>query len=249
VAVVTSADGAALHDILAVIARRNASVDVIVVPAAVQGETAPASLIAALDRVARWGAADVVIVGRGGGSREDLWAFNDEGVARAIAACPIPTISAVGHEVDVTIADLVADLRAATPSAAAEAAVPVLDELVEWLASLRQVMRTGVQRRVLQARRDLKRWAGDLSVRAGRSVERRRSRVQQLAGRIDALSPLNTLARGYAVARDAEGHALGSAAAFRVGQAFALVLRDGQVDASVTAVRPGAPPSAGGAAR
>ena len=249
VAVVTSADGAALHDIRSVIARRNPSVDLIVVPAAVQGETAPASLIAALDRVARWGAADVVIVGRGGGSREDLWAFNDEGVARAIAACPIPTISAVGHEVDVTIADLVADLRAATPSAAAEAAVPVLEELVEWLASLRQVMRTGVERRVLQARRELKRWASDLSLRANRSVERRRSRVQQLAGRIDALSPLNTLARGYAVARDAEGHALGSAAAFKVGQAFALVLRDGQVDASVTAVRPGAPPSAGGAAR
>ncbi|MHB1097298.1 MAG: exodeoxyribonuclease VII large subunit [Gemmatimonadaceae bacterium] len=249
VAVVTSVDGAALHDIRSVITRRNPSVDLIIVPAAVQGETAPASLIAALDRVARWQAADVVIVGRGGGSREDLWAFNDEGVARAIAACPIPTISAVGHEVDVTIADLVADLRAATPSAAAEAAVPVLDELVDWLAALRQAMSTGVQRRVVQARRDLKRWAGDLSVRAGRSVERRRSRVQQLAGRIDALSPLNTLARGYAVARDAEGHALGSADAFRVGQAFALVLRDGQVDASVTAVRPGAPPSAGGAAR
>ena len=249
VAVVTSADGAALHDIRSVIARRNPSVDLIIVPAAVQGESAPASLIAALERVARWNAADVVIVGRGGGSREDLWAFNDEGVARAIAACPIPTISAVGHEVDVTIADLVADLRAATPAAAAEAAVPVLDELVDWLAALRQAMTTGVQRRVVQARRDLKRWAGDLSVRAGRSVERRRSRVQQLAGRIDALSPLNTLARGYAVARDAEGHALGSAEAFKVGQAFALVLRDGQVDASVTAVRPGAPPSAGGAAR
>ena len=249
VAVVTSADGAALHDIRSVIARRNPSVDLIIVPAAVQGESAPASLIAALERVARWNAADVVIVGRGGGSREDLWAFNDEGVARAIAACPIPTISAVGHEVDVTIADLVADLRAATPSAAAEAAVPVLDELVDWLAALRQAMTTGVQRLVVQARRDLRRWAGDLSVRAGRSVERRRSRVQQLAGRIDALSPLNTLARGYAVARDAEGHALGSAEAFKVGQAFALVLRDGQVDASVTAVRPGAPPSAGGAAR
>lgn len=249
VAVVTSVDGAALHDIRSVIARRNPSVDLIVVPAAVQGETAPASLIAALERVARWGGADVVIVGRGGGSREDLWAFNDEGVARAIAACPIPTISAVGHEVDVTIADLVADLRAATPSAAAEAAVPVLAELVEWLGALRQAMRAGVQRRVVQARRDLKRWAGDLSLRAGRSVERRRSRVQQLAGRIDALSPLNTLARGYAVARDAEGHALGSAAAFAAGQAFALVLRDGQVDATVTAVRHGAPPSAGGVAR
>jgi len=149
----------------------------------------------------------------------------------------------------VTIADLVADVRAATPSAAAEAAVPVLDELVAWLAALRQAMSAGVQRRVVQSRRDLKRWAGDLAVRAARSVERRRSRVQELAGRMDALSPLNTLARGYAVARDAEGHALGSAAAFTAGQVFALVLRDGQVDAAVTAVRPGAPPSAGGAAR
>ena len=247
VAVVTSPDGAALHDIRSVIARRNPSVDVIVIPAAVQGETAPASLVAALERVARWRGADVVIIGRGGGSREDLWAFNDEQVARAIAACPLPTISAVGHEVDVTIADLVADLRAATPSAAAEAAVPVLDELVEALAVMRQVMVTGVQRRVVSARRELRRFAGNLSIRAGRSVERRRSRVQHVAARIDALSPLNTLARGYAVARDAQGRAMGSASAFAAGQAFSLVLRDGQVDASVTAVRPGAPPTAGGA--
>jgi exodeoxyribonuclease VII large subunit len=246
VAVVTSPDGAALHDIRSVIARRNPSVDLIVVPAAVQGDAAPASLIAALERVARWQGADVVIVGRGGGSREDLWAFNNEGVARAIAACPIPTISAVGHEVDVTIADLVADLRAATPSAAAEAAVPVLDELVDWLGALRQTMTGGVERRVVTARRELRRFAGDLSIRARRSVERRRALVQQVAGRIDALSPLNTLARGYAVARDAQGHALGSADAFRVGQAFTLVLRDGQVDASVTGVRAGGPMGPGG---
>jgi exodeoxyribonuclease VII large subunit len=247
VAVVTSPEGAALHDIVSVIKRRNPSVDIVVVPAAVQGEAAPASLVAALERVARWQGADVVIVGRGGGSREDLWAFNSELVARAIAACPIPTISAVGHEVDVTIADLVADLRAATPSAAAEAAVPVRDELVAWLASLRQAMAGGLQRRVVMARRELRRFAGDLSIRARRSVERRRAQVQQVAGRIDALSPLNTLARGYAVARDAEGHALGSAAAFTVGQAFSLVLRDGQVDASVTTVRPGTTPRAKGA--
>ena len=248
VAVITSPDGAALHDIRSVIARRNPSVDLIVVPAAVQGDTAPASLVSALARVARWGGADVVIIGRGGGSREDLWAFNDEQVARAIAACPVPTISAVGHEVDVTIADLVADLRAATPSAAAEAAVPVLDELVAGLAALRQVMVAGLRRRTVLGRRDLRRLAGDLSIRARRSVERRRARVQQVATRIDALSPLNTLARGYAVARDAEGHALGAAAAFAVGQAFTLVLRDGQVDASVTAVHPGALPTARGAA-
>ncbi|MDQ8155779.1 MAG: exodeoxyribonuclease VII large subunit, partial [Gemmatimonadota bacterium] len=249
VAVVTSPEGAALQDIKSVIARRNPSVDIIVVPAAVQGETAPASLVAALQRVARWGGADVVIVGRGGGSREDLWAFNDEQVARAIAACPIPTISAVGHEIDVTIADLVADVRAATPSAAAEAAVPVLEELVDWMDGLRQMMTTGVQRRVVLARRELRRFAGDLSVRATRSVERRRARVQQLAGRLDALSPLNTLARGYGVARNAKGQALGSVAAFAVGDEFHLVLRDGQVDAKVNAVRPGAPPTAGGAAR
>ncbi|MBI2408218.1 MAG: exodeoxyribonuclease VII large subunit [Gemmatimonadetes bacterium] len=249
VAVVTSADGAALHDIRSVIARRNPSVDVIIVPAAVQGEAAPASLVAALQRVGRWKGADVVIVGRGGGSREDLWAFNSEDVARAIAACPIPTISAVGHEVDVTIADLVADLRAATPSAAAEAAVPVLAELVDWLESLQRMMGAAVERRVVNARRDLRRLANDLSLRAGRTVERRRARVQQVAARIDALSPLNTLARGYAVARDAQGHALGSAAAFAAGQAFALVLRDGQVDAVVSGVRPGAPPTAGGTAK
>ncbi|MGH7654155.1 MAG: exodeoxyribonuclease VII large subunit, partial [Gemmatimonadaceae bacterium] len=119
VAVITSPDGAALHDIISVIQRRNPRVEIIVIAAAVQGDAAPDSLVAALDRVARWQDADVVIVGRGGGSREDLWAFNDERVARAIAASPIPTISAVVHEVDFTIAVLVADHRAATPSAAA----------------------------------------------------------------------------------------------------------------------------------
>ena len=249
VAVVTSPDGAALHDITSVIARRNPTVDIVVVPAAVQGESAPASIVAALERVARWRGADVVIIGRGGGSREDLWAFNDEAVARAIAACPLPTISAVGHEVDVTIADLVADLRSATPSAAAEAAVPVLDEIVAGIAVLQQTMIAGVQRRGTIARRDLRRMAGDLSIRARRSVERRRARVQQVAGRIDALSPLNTLARGYAVARDAQGHALGSVTAFSGGQDFSLVLRDGQVGATVTSVHPGALPTARGAAR
>ena len=249
VAVITSPDGAALHDIRSVMERRNPSVDLVVIPAAVQGETAPGSLVAALELVSRWRGADVVIIGRGGGSREDLWAFNDEQVARAIAACPLPTISAVGHEVDFTIADLVADLRAATPSAAAEAAVPVLDDIVAGLAELKRVMTAGVERRAVNARRELRRFAGDLSIRARRSVERRRARVQEVAGRLDALSPLNTLARGYAVARDARGHALGSAAAFAAGQAFSLVLRDGQVDATVDHVHPGAAPTARGAAR
>jgi exodeoxyribonuclease VII large subunit len=128
VAIVTSPDGAALHDIVSVARRRFASVELVVVPAKVQGDGAPEELCAALERVARWGDLDVVIVGRGGGAREDLWAFNDIGVARAIAGCPVPTISAVGHESDVTIADFVADVRAPTPSAAAEMVVSRKDD-------------------------------------------------------------------------------------------------------------------------
>lgn len=244
VAVVTSADGAALHDIVSVIGRRNPLVDIVVVPAAVQGETAPDSLVAALERVGRWGGADVVIVGRGGGSREDLWAFNDERVARAIAACPIPTISAVGHEVDVTIADLVADFRAATPSAAAEAAVAVLADVRATVAVLGAAMRTSVKRRVRNGAVTLRQASRDLSARAMRVTERRRARVQALAARLDGLSPLGTLARGYAVARDGDGRALSRVSAFAAGMAFDLQLHDGLVRASAREVVPGAPASA-----
>lgn len=244
VAVVTSADGAALHDIVSVIGRRNPLVDIVVVPAAVQGETAPDSLVAALGRVGRWGGADVVIVGRGGGSREDLWAFNDERVARAIAACPIPTISAVGHEVDVTIADLVADFRAATPSAAAEAAVPVLADVRATVAVLGAAMRTSAKRRVREGAVTLRQHARDLSARAVRVTERRRARLQALAARLDGLSPLGTLARGYSVAKDEQGRALSRAAAFRPGMAFDLQLHDGLVHASAREVVPDGPASA-----
>ena len=236
VAVVTSLDGAALHDIVSVIRRRNRGVEIIVVPAAVQGETAPASLVAALRRVARWKGADVVIVGRGGGSREDLWAFNDERVARAIAACPMPTISAVGHEVDVTIADLVADHRAATPSAAAETAVPVLADVVAGVRALGTAIRASAEHRVEGGRAALRQIARDLTVRSQRSVERRRSRVQQIAGRIETLSPLGTLARGYAVALNEAGGALPSAALFKPGMKFAMELRDGRVHATADEV-------------
>ncbi|MCX5766848.1 MAG: exodeoxyribonuclease VII large subunit [Gemmatimonadetes bacterium] len=238
VAVVTSADGAALHDVVSVIQRRNPLVNVVVVPAAVQGETAPDSLVAAIERVGRWGGADVVIVGRGGGSREDLWAFNDERVARAIAACPVPTISAVGHEVDFSIADLVADLRAATPSAAAEAAVPVLAELLQAVRSLGSTVRGATVRRVRDASVVLRQRARDLSVRARRATELRRARVQNASGRLEALSPLGTLARGYAVAKGADGRALGRAAAFTPGMPFDLQLHDGLVRAEARDVQP-----------
>ncbi len=236
VAVVTSPDGAALHDIISVIQRRNAGVEIIVVPAAVQGETAPDSLVAAINRVSRWKGADVVIIGRGGGSREDLWAFNDERVARAIAASTIPTISAVGHEVDFTIADLVADFRAATPSAAAEAAVPVLAEIVAAVRALGDGMRGAVEMRVRDAGHTLKQLSRDLALRSLRTVERRRARVQELAARLETLSPLATLARGYSVALNEKGGALPSAALIKPGMHFALEMRDGRVHATADEV-------------
>jgi exodeoxyribonuclease VII large subunit len=152
VAVITSRDGAALRDIYAVVQRRCPSVEVVLVPASVQGDSAPESLCYALDQVARWGDADLVIIGRGGGAREDLWAFNDERVARALATCPVPTISAVGHEIDMSICDLVADLRAPTPSAAAEAAVPVQSELRERLRMSAETLSALASERVARAR-------------------------------------------------------------------------------------------------
>lgn len=241
VAVITSPDGAALRDIVAVIRRRHPGVSVVVIPAAVQGETAPDSLIAALDRLARWRGADLVIIGRGGGSREDLWAFNHEGVARAIAACPIPTISAVGHETDVTIADLVADVRAATPSAAAETAVPVLAEVQQALRGLAGTLADALEDKVQRGARELRVRGDGLSLRARRSVERRRSRLQELGGRLEALSPLAVLARGFAVARNPEGGTLAGRDAFAPGAPFDLLLRDGRVRASVESVHADGP--------
>jgi exodeoxyribonuclease VII large subunit len=233
VAVVTSPDGAALHDILAVVRRRCPVVEIVVVPARVQGEGAVEELIAAIERVSRWRDADTVIVGRGGGAREDLWAFNDERVARALAGCAVPTISAVGHEVDVTLCDMVADLRAPTPSAAAEAAVPVLADLRSQLSSCATAMRNGLQRRAVSARTQLLRGERDLRSAAEHTVERRRARLQTAAGRLNALSPLATLARGYAVARDDSGVPLTNRASFAPGLHFLLTLHDGQVGATV----------------
>lgn len=236
IAVITSPSGAALHDITSVVRRRAPGVEIVLVPAAVQGESAPLELVAALDLVARWGNADLVIIGRGGGAREDLWAFNDERVARALADCPIPTISAVGHEVDVTICDLVADVRAPTPSAAAELAVRAVSELASEVRALGARLRRGVASRVEVAGMRLHRAGRALGGLAQRGVERRRARIQTLAGRLDALSPLATLERGYAVARDDEGRVLASARQFAVDTEFRLTVRDGEIRARTLAV-------------
>jgi exodeoxyribonuclease VII large subunit len=236
VAVITSPDGAALRDIIAVMRRRCPTVEIVLIPAKVQGDGAPADLARAIECVARWGEVDTVIIGRGGGAREDLWAFNSEVVARALAACAIPTISAVGHEVDVTLCDLVADHRAATPSAAAEAAVPVLAEARAEAAAMLLALREALVRQVQRRRDRVKRAAHDLHVGVTRGAERRGARMTAIAGKLHALSPLATLARGYSVARDETGATLASATDFAPGVDFDLLLRDGTVRATTRSV-------------
>ena len=231
VAVVTSPDGAALRDIIAVVRRRCPSVELVLVPAKVQGDGAVEELVDAIERVSRWCDCDTLIVGRGGGARDDLWAFNDERVARALAACAVPTISAVGHEVDVTLCDLVADVRAPTPSAAAEAAVPVLSEMREALQGYAYALRNAMQRRLLDARSHLADAARDALRSAHLHTERRRAELQTLSARLNALSPLATLGRGYAVALDATGYTLSRVSDFALHEAFTLLVRDGTVHA------------------
>ncbi|WP_264192110.1 exodeoxyribonuclease VII large subunit [Marinobacter nauticus] len=189
IGVVTSPTGAAIHDILTVLKRRCPAIPVTLYPTAVQGQPATADIVQAIDRAQQHGLADVLIIGRGGGSLEDLWCFNEEAVARAIAACPIPTVSAVGHEVDVTIADFVADLRAPTPSAAAEKISP---DQQDWLRRLaEQQGRLGQS-----ARRLLQRLHNQLGHLSARLRDPRRELLEK-AQRMDELElRLNKVIRG-----------------------------------------------------
>jgi len=238
VAIVTSADGAALRDIVAVMRKRNAGVQLVVCQAKVQGDGAALEIAAALERVSRWARADLVIVGRGGGGKEDLWAFNDERVARAVVACPVPVISAVGHEADITICDAVADLRAATPSAAAAAACSARDEIEKAFALARRDLTDVLTSRVQAARADVERIQRRIGQTAEGIIVARKATIAASAGRLNALSPLATLSRGYAVARDPKGKALTSTQHFRAGLGFELLLHDGKVGAEATKVSP-----------
>ena len=231
VGVVTSASGAAVRDIIAVAHRRRPGMRIVVSAATVQGDNAPRQICRAIDRIVKWGYADVLIIGRGGGSREDLHAFNDERVARRIAESPIPTISAIGHEIDTTVCDLVADVRAATPSVAAERAIPSVSDMRDALLARRRRLTVAVQRRGESASLDLKAIARDMKLASRRSVDVRKAGLSGAAGRLNALSPLATLARGYSIARNPEGRTLGSVSDFREGGTFELLLRDGTVKA------------------
>jgi len=253
VGVVTSAEGAAWRDVVAVVGRRWPAAELVLIGAKVQGEEAPADLRRALALANRLETLDVLIVGRGGGSKEDLWAFNDEGVARAVAASRVPVISAVGHEGDVSLTDLVADVRAATPSAAAEKAVPDRAEVRHRLDALQGTLVSGAARRVALVDERLRHaatrmaraceWLVErgnarlrdarlrMAVACDRGVQARRAEVARLAGQLDALSPLRVLERGYAVARDSEGRVLRRTAELPRGLAFRLRVLDGEVRA------------------
>ena len=244
IAIVTSGSGAALRDVIAVLRRRAPGVELILVHAAVQGESAPRELCSALARIARWGGADLVIIARGGGSREDLWAFNNERVARAVAGCSVPTISAVGHEVDVTLCDLVADLRAATPSAAAQAAVTSREEIRLAIQSVRRRLVQAVDDRLYVPRARIASATHSLAAATTAHLRSRGERLGALSGRLHALSPLATLERGYAVARDADGRTLASVSDFAPNMLFLLRLRDGEVGAATRDVPPVAEPRA-----
>jgi exodeoxyribonuclease VII large subunit len=231
IAVVTSPDGAALQDIIAVAARRWPLAQLLVLPTRVQGEGAEADICAALALVCRLPELDVAIIGRGGGSREDLWTFNHERVARAVAALPVPVISAVGHETDVTLCDLVADVRAPTPSAAAEAATPDQSDVLVELSHLGARLARGLAARSGRVAERLDRTFDRLTGTVERRLERHRHELSGLAGRLDALSPLKILERGYALARDGQGRVLKRVAQFPTGLRFQLRVTDGEVAA------------------
>lgn len=259
VGVVTSATGAALQDILNVLKRRSAALKVLLRPVPVQGEGAAVEIAVAIDELNREGSADVLIVGRGGGSKEDLWAFNEEVVARAIHASTIPVISAVGHEVDFSIADLVADLRAPTPSAAAELVVQNrldlerhLDQLVLRLADrmksqlkLLQSRLEGLEKRLkapqeqLEIQRiGLEQWDRRLKSAMRQYLDRRHQQLALLSSQLEALSPLQVLLRGYAIVSDrTSGAVVSSVEQVEQGTELSIRLFRGEVTAVVTDVK------------
>ena len=252
IAIVTSPAGAAIHDMIRILRRRYPIAKVLLLPVRVQGTEAPAEIAGAIRYANRHQLADVLITGRGGGSLEDLWAFNDERVARAIYDSEIPVISAVGHEPDVAISDFVADRRASTPSNAAEIAVPDMAELLRWLDGAEMRMARGVTRQLGAAREQLdtlaqKRVLTDpmalvadkgmqldhvqhrLAAAMRAVTDRENGRFAALAASLDALSPLRVLGRGYALAQTEDGTVLRSAAQTAAGERIRVRLAQGQL--------------------
>ncbi len=260
IGIVTSADAAALRDILKVLQRRCPLVEVLIAPTLVQGDQAPEQIVQALRWLDGRDDIDTILVARGGGSIEDLWAFNDEQVARAIFAAEKPVISGVGHETDFTIADLVADLRAPTPSAAAELAAPDLSALPLVLADSRARLVAYMQSQIQQRRRQVQANAQALSLLSPRStldnnwqrldglslrldqvtriyLEQNRSRLAVQNAALSTVSPLATLSRGYAIVRGQDGSVVRSTEQVAPGDRIGVQVSDGEFEAKITANR------------
>ena len=259
IGIVTAPTGAAIQDIRNIAARRNPYVQLILYPALVQGDGAAASIVRGIHALDVLGV-DVIIVGRGGGSIEDLWAFNEEEVARAIFACNTPVISAVGHQTDTTISDYVADLRAPTPSAAAELAVFDVQLVEKWLMDYGTQMRRQLELKLNQMRtrlmhdeeklrylnpraklkeneKRLDELGAALERRMQATLEQKRHALALLSGRLDGMSPLKKLAQGYSYVEDAGGHALTDAETVQIGEALSIHLYRGSLKAAVTEIR------------
>ena len=260
IGIVTSSAGAAIHDMLRILRKRYPLAKVRLLPVRVQGVEAPDEIAGAIRYANIHNLADLLIVGRGGGSIEDLWAFNDERVAFAIYESWIPVISAVGHEPDVTISDFVADLRAATPSNAAELAVPDQDALRQSLDAMSSAMATALSRQLTAARRQYQLLAAHPALQSpagyieqrGKSLELLKNRlvsaqVRQISNqkaryiamtsKLDAMSPLKVLTRGYAMAQTEEGNVLRSVSQVKSGDTIHISVSDGVLSAAVTDVK------------
>lgn len=252
IAIVTSSAGAAVHDMIRILRHRYPIAKILLLPVRVQGVEAPPEIVGAIRYANRWQLADVLITGRGGGSIEDLWAFNDERVARAIYASEIPVISAVGHEPDVTIADFVADRRASTPSNAAEIAVPDMSALLQELQSTQVWLIQGQLNMLEQRNQRLKVLSGSramtdpmafiqdkrmqmdyvqqkLAVAAKEQIQGDTQRFARLTASLDALSPLKVLGRGYAMAQNENGGILKSSEQVAVGERVRVQLGQGRL--------------------
>ena len=260
IGIVTSSAGAAVHDMLRIIRKRYPLTEVRLFPVRVQGVEAPPEIVGAIRYANRYKMADVLIVGRGGGSIEDLWAFNDERVAYAIYESEIPVISAVGHEPDVTISDFVADLRAATPSNAAELAVPDQDTLLQTLDTMSDSMTTCLSRQVKNARQHLRVLSSGAALKSPTAyldqkrktlellnsrlvsnqkstLDKKKQRFVGLTAKLDAMSPLKVLTRGYAMASTEDGSVLRSVRQVKPGDCVNVSLGDGSLQACVTDVK------------
>ncbi len=257
VGVVTSGTGAAIEDIRNVISRRFPNMPILLYPVSVQGEKAAGEIAAAVRRADEEQRCDVLIVGRGGGSLEDLWAFNEEIVVAAVHDCRIPVISAVGHEIDFSLTDFAADLRAPTPSAAAELAVPELDKLTERLTQSRERLRTGLlhgierkkdrlellirrrggmltDQRLAQEQQRLDQYRDALEEGIERRLQKQKDVLLTAAARLKAADPLGALDRGFALVYDDDNSLLRRAEETDIGKGIVLRFRDGRVRADVT---------------